>query len=793
MLKVPPIGPVPSDIMLVGEAPGAREIQLRIPFSGASGDVLNSLLAKAGIDRVRCFITNVCKYRPYENKIEEFIIEKKKNVTPDCVLVNGKYVKPCIVEGLEELKKEIEVCKPKVIIALGRTALWALTGQDKLGSWRGSSMKLLKSYENEEAVVVPTYHPLAILRAPMFGPVAELDLKRAKSLLNPVKREEHFIVTPSLQEVQEWAAFILAEADRAYTPLVCDIETAAGGITCIGFAWNKTHAICIPLMSYARMHYWKQAEEEIIIGILLQILSHSNIRLIGQNFQYDAQFLYKYFGFIPRVYFDTMIGHHVCFPFTPGNSKDAAASPMKKSLSFLASIYCEDYTYWKDELGESAEEFNDEKGWVYNCRDCCYTFEVYEKIQQNIQDMGLEAQNEFQQSLSLPVLRSMLTGIRIDHTKRKALAAEYMGKAEKAQAELDYALGKPLNVNSSPQMIDLFYRQFNFPAQKNRKTKAVSCDEKALERIKSKYPLTAPLIDRIETIRGSLKLCSTYLVDKTSDDKRMHCSFNIAGTETFRFSSSTDAFGSGMNLQNIPSELRKMFTPDPGMEFFDTDLSSADLHLVAWESNCSELKSLLREGKSVYLLLAREYFHDQSISKKLANGDDDPRYKMFKSFCHGSNYLGTPEGLAQNLMLAVPDAIRAQKWYFSRFPEIASWQAEFKERLLDTKEVRNIFGYRIHFFGAIEGNVFNQAIAWLPQSTVACIINRVYVNLDQDVSDVQVLIQCHDSLAGQYPIDRKEEMKKLILENSVITLPYPDPIAIPIGIKTSTTSWGECK
>lgn len=108
--------------------------------------------------------------------------------------------------------------------------------------------------------------------------------------------------------------------------------------------------------------------------------------------------------------------------------------------------------------------------------------------------------------------------------------------------------------------------------------------------------------------------------------------------------------------------------------------------------------------------------------------------------------------------------------------------------------ITNPFGYRFHFFDRIEGTIFNQAVAWIPQSTVACLINRAYVAIDETLSpDVEILLQVHDSLVGQYDLLRAEEFRTKVIAASQITIPYDDPLVIPVGIKTSTKSWGDCK
>lgn len=70
-MLVPGDGPMTPRLMFVGEAPGAREAKLRKPFVGASGELLDEMLASVDVARSEVFITNVVKYRPWQNRDPE--------------------------------------------------------------------------------------------------------------------------------------------------------------------------------------------------------------------------------------------------------------------------------------------------------------------------------------------------------------------------------------------------------------------------------------------------------------------------------------------------------------------------------------------------------------------------------------------------------------------------------------------------------------------------------------------------------------------------------------------------
>jgi uracil-DNA glycosylase len=333
MQTVRPDGPMPARIMICGEAPGQEEERLGVPFVGASGQELSRMLHEAGIARSECFITNVCRVRPPNNDIENFIALKKKDVTLVHVTMRDKYVLPIVQEGAKMLEFEIEQCKPKVIIACGDVALWALTGAWGVKKWRGSELK-----HSSGAIVIPIWHPAAVLRMWELRAETVNDLKRAKRVLEfgSIKPEWNFAIRPSFQTVTTLIKDLLERASKGIIWVDFDLETKCGHIDCAGISWSALEALCIPLMSKTNFSgYWNLEEEAFIVFLLYKLLTNKNVYVRGQNLLYDAQYTYRHWHFIPNVKQDTMISQHSCF------------SGMRKSLDFQASLYCHWYVQWK--------------------------------------------------------------------------------------------------------------------------------------------------------------------------------------------------------------------------------------------------------------------------------------------------------------------------------------------------------------------------------------------------------------------------------------------------------------
>lgn len=338
-IQVRPDGPIPAKIMIVGEAPGAEEEARGVPFCGASGMELNKMLHEVGITRSECFVTNVARERPYNNDIGNFIAFKKKDITNDHTKVRDRYVRLPIKGGLALLAQEIKMVQPSIIIALGNTPLWALTGIWGITKWRGSMLYSDSTFGAPITKVIPTYHPAAVLRQWDWRAITLNDLRRAARFRNGEPYPDpkwNFTIRPSFRAVCEVLDALCKTADSTRTRISFDLETRAGHIACAGISWNLQDAICIPFMCVENQEgYWSEEEEAVIVFNLYKLLTHKNVDVIGQNLLYDSQYTYRRWHFLPRIYQDTMISHHVCFAGLP------------KRLDFQASMYCDYYKQWK--------------------------------------------------------------------------------------------------------------------------------------------------------------------------------------------------------------------------------------------------------------------------------------------------------------------------------------------------------------------------------------------------------------------------------------------------------------
>lgn len=675
---------------------------------------------------------------------------------------------------------------------------------------------------------IPTAHPAAVLRQWELRAVVVNDLRRAKKHLSSrvySSPKWKFEVRPSFAQVTERISqmYMMAALTRDFW-LDVDIETRGGYIACLGLSWSREEGLCIPFMCTERKEgYWSLEEEANIIYRLGGLLQNPHVRVRWQNGLFDAQYIYRLWHFLPNHGQDTMISQHSCFAALP------------KGLSFLASMYAEHYVYWKDEGKTWDAKMGEDQLWRYNLQDCIYTREVGEVLTETAKTLGLASVDAAQQRLFSPVLRAMLRGVRVRTEVRAEMAMQIQEELSKREAFLYRVIGHTVNEGSPKQMQALFYEDLQQRPILRRKMlggKMVmrpSVDDEALQQIGRREPLLLPICNAIADIRTLTKFHRDFVMMKLDDDGRMRCSFNIAGDAggksapySYRLSSSKNPFGSGGNLQTIPSEkskssgkaaargsldftlpnIRSMYGPDPGFTFFDMDLDRADLQPVAWESGDPLLKAALKMGADVHLL--NSFVIDNLEPPPLDElVESHPKYwdlrlprkhkrEFAKVFGHATDYLGRAKTVAEHTGRLVREIERAQANYFGRYPGIQRWHTRIIEQVKKFRFVENAFGYRWYIFDRIDEQIMPKAVAWIPQSTVGIVINRAWQAFYDNIPEVQVLLQVHDSLAGQFPTHRKAALLPQMLTHSRIIVPYEDPLIIPTGIKTSEISWGDC-
>lgn len=774
------IGPHTARVMLVGDWPSHEEVTRGDIFSAGSGAELTKMLHEAGMIKHECYITNVCKERP-----PEYIItacdEKAENI---------HRFRDYFLPMTGELDREIASIRPNVVVTMGNLPLWALTGETSTFNWRCSELDI------GGQKVIPTYHPATILRAWDLRPTMVHDLRKVKreSASPLVTPPNHNIeIFPSFDRVHAYLDNLLARAAGSEPlELSCDFETIRHCISCLGIATSPNEGFVIPIRT--KNEYWTEEQLVSIVWKLKQVLEHKNVWTFGQNYSYDLQYFMMEWGINPQVCDDTMVQQAVAWPGMP------------KKLFYLAAMYCEHYAYWKDDLKDykKAPE-NDEKYFLYNGRDVCYTYEVRNALRGLLDQLKLSHLYRERMDLHHALLNMTLKGCKIDKEEKKRLSLELFNASQEREKYITDIVGYFPNPKSPKQMQQFLYEDLGLPVQYNRKGKRkpdgslpITANFEALEKLADSYPLVWPISNAILEMRSLGTYRSTFVESELDPDGRMRSYFNPAGPETFRLSSAENSFGRGMNLQNIPSgnkqktlmrmpNVKKLFIPDEGYEIADVDLAGADAQVVAWEAGDEELKAAFRAGVKIHAVNAKTIFGGDAGP----DGKKEPYYTYAKQGVHATNYGAWPKTVAAHLGITVREAERFQKIWFEAHPKIKLWHQRVENLLMTKRMAINAFGYRIIYLGRLD-KLLNEALAWGPQSSVAIVSLRGLTRVDRTMPEVDVLIQVHDSLVLQWPRHLRSTILPKLQQTLAEPIPYPDPLTIQYGLKISTKSWGDC-
>lgn len=407
----------------------------------------------------------------------------------------------------------------------------------------------------------------------------------------------------------------------------------------------------------------------------------------------------------------------------------------------------------------------------YNAKDCIATLALLPKLLEQLDPFSQRAYDRVR-SLQAPALSMMLRGIFINEdavgpaveAKQKEMAhlkwmLDYVANQLTGQEELS---------PQSPKQIAKFFgeRLGATPVKLQFKGKfRETWNREALEKVRDTWgnELLRPLLDAILEYRDLKGIVN--VLTKTKRRGRMHSSFNIAGTNTFRWSSSKSAFWDGDNLQNITEELRHIFIADPGYKLLNVDLKSGDSYHVALDhfartGDDRYLRACQDTSIDIHTAVTRLVFKDIAwtgdpvLDRQLA---ELPYYRHYdsrfltKKLGHGTNYYGKAPTLARHSKLDVMVVEEFQRRYFEEFG-LDLWHHSVIHELQTNKCLVNIYGDRRWFHGRLDsGETQRAAIAYLGQSATAHVINDAIVQIHERVPDAQLLGQVHDSVILQYP------------------------------------------
>lgn len=768
-IYIPGMGNTDCKLMILGEAPGQHETEMGRPFVGPSGRELNDLLKDAGINRDDCWVTNVCKYEvppsPRGKKIP--------------FGVRAKHIGIDINEQLADLQREINEIKPNCILALGGTALWALSGKTKITDWRGSIL------HGMGVKFVPTYHPAHLLHQATGGEfkgywnryVMIFDFRRA--------REESLSATyelPSrLLQICQSSYDLALFRDRYKDKKRMSVDIEAGGSClpyCIGLSFNRNHGMTVPLWNKNGISSIPDRDLAQIWLILAEMLYEKEI--IGQNFNYDRDKIRR-LGFIIRhLASDTMLKAFAINPELP------------KRLAFNQSLYTKE-PFYKDE-GMYEGELRD---LFLGCaRDACVTLEIDEEMDADLDQLMMRPFYEnFLMKLPELYLEIENTGFKVDPIRREQLFRKYIKWDEELRFELYQLVGTEINVNSPKQIYTLLFDNLNLP----RRDGTGEDELTSLLNLQSlKDPTHRRIIELILEDRKVRKTISTYLLALPDYDGRMKTTCYPC-LETGRSSNGQQeppirpsvevldengkkkkkflgiAFQTMTKHGDIGPDIRSQYVADDGYIFVQADSSQAEARVVFKLANDEQALRDIDEH-DYHALTASWFFSgtENDYSKKIL-GYEHPIRFCGKTLRH-SGHLGAGKRRAaisvntdarkykiQSLSgrpgeyLQITEAIaeKALAIFHQKQPKIQKvFHASVIESLKNKRRLHAAIPYGVDspvgpvriFYERWGDELFRQAFSYIPQRTVSDNTKAAGLRIKAQFKECKIVLEAHDAL-----------------------------------------------
>jgi DNA polymerase-1 len=736
-----------SKVMVVGEAPGAREDEAHRAFVGPAGKLLTRLLGEAGFSRKEVYITNAAKCRPH------------RNAQP-----SRKEVKTCANAYLVE---EIEKVRPDHILALGNSAIQGLLGKSGITKHRG------KLYPLGDAVVFPTFHPAAALRNPKYGDTVHADFQRFGRLV----RGEAADVSRTKVQVCRTTAHLntlrrkLADARE----ITFDIETYnptpdwgldpwrdGSVITSIAFTWEEGQGAVVPLChpSAKWRKKWVKA-----LHVFKDVLEDPTKKYIAHNGKFDTKFL-AYFGVFIPLTFCTMIAAHLV-----NENRLVGLKPLSEVI-----LGADPYDIGEDVT--NSYNVSLKRLATYNAKDTDYTHRLKPILKKQLLEDRRQARifKKIMMPASTVVAKMETAGIYMDPERweeRRAITVERADRVEAAMRRKVPRLRRDsFNFKSPKQLAWLFFEIRGNDIVETTKSGAASTKEAVLLRLAARDKLARRLIEyRKQT--GYLSRYFDAWPKYTDENSRIHANFNLAKTVTGRLSSDKP------NLQQVPRDpfMRGILGAAPGYVLLSADYSQIELRIAATLAGEKRMLRAFATGEDLHRTLAARMLKEGGRAKRAEDLTMEER-KVGKSgnfgFVFGMGGSKYQEYAWDKFEL---DITEEEGWAFYRiyhklYPALAGWHDHQRRLARRRGLVRSPLGRARHLPDVRSDNegtraeAERQAINSPVQSTATDLMLLSAVRIDSQVSarDARLVGSFHDALAYEVRADAVDEVAPVIKE-----------------------------
>ena len=547
-------------------------------------------------------------------------------------------------------------------------------------------------------------------------------------------------------------------------------------------------------------------EAQKTVDLFRAVFENEEIEKTGHNIKYDLMVLANYGVELKGRLFDTMIAHYLLQP------------ELRHNMDYLAEILLKYKTIHIDELigakGKNQGSMRDvplDKITNYAAEDADITLRLRGVLEpqlsltpegltpsatlvplrqgDNSGDNGSLARLFYE--VEMPLVRVLAvmerTGVIIDDFALAQSSGVMTAEMQRIERHIREMSGSNLNISSPKQVGELLFDVLKI-SDKPRKTKSGQyvTDEETLEGLRAKHPVVGEILE----YRGVKKLLSTYIdaLPKLINGKtgRVHTSFNQTVTATGRLSSSNP------NLQNIPirdeqgKEIRKAFIASEGHVFMSADYSQVELRLMAHLSQDENMLAAFNADHDIHAATAANIY-----KVPIEEVTSDMRRKA-KTANFGIIYGISTFGLSERLGVSRAEAKELIDGYFMSFPGVKDYidttienarRDGYVETLLHRRRyLPDINSRNANVRGYAERNAVNAPIQGTAADIIKIAMVKIADRLKREGLKAEMLLQVHDELNFNVPLDEVERVKTLVKEEMEGAFSLSVPLRVDIGV-----------
>jgi DNA polymerase-1 len=380
---------------------------------------------------------------------------------------------------------------------------------------------------------------------------------------------------------------------------------------------------------------------------------------------------------------------------------------------------------------------------------------------------------EVYENIELPLAEVLAemerVGVRVDPEALGKLSESMEKEVRRLEKEIWELAGTEFNVNSPIQLAEVLFDRLNLGVSPKRgRAKARSTAAEILEELSAKHPVPKKVIE----YREVAKLKSTYVDSLPKlihpETGRVHTSISQTVAATGRLSSSDP------NLQNIPirtelgRQIRAAFAAEKGKILLSADYSQIELRVMAHFSRDPVLVEAFRNGEDIHARTAQEVFGVGPLAQTAEHR------RAAKAINFGIIYGLSAFGLAQQINVPQKEAASFISAYFARYKGVKTYLDRVLEETRKSGETRTLFGRirpipeilspQIQLRNFAERTALNSPLQGTAADLIKLAMIAIHRRLGAEKLQSQMILQVHDELLFEAPVNEKEALGKLVQE-----------------------------